>query len=497
MEVYIALIGIIISLLYFYIKHTLSYWKRRKIPHETPHFPLGNLKEWRKTKHLVEILNPIYAKYKGTSPYVGFYFLMRPTIIALDLNFIKNILIKDFDKFDDRGMFNNEDVDILSGHLFRLDGHKWRPLRHKLTPTFTSGKMKFMFPTVVSVGATLVKVFEENCLTAKDGILEITDIVGRFTADVIGTCAFGLECNSLCNPNAEFCVYGKRSFIDHHHGKLIDGFIEAFPSLAHKLHMRQTHTDLEKFYTRIVKETVEYREKNKIERNDFMHLLIEMKNSQENGITLNEIIAQSFVFFVAGYETSSTTMAFALYELAQHQDIQEKMRTEISEVLKRHNNEFTYEFINELKYVKQVMYETLRKYPILPHLRRRSNAHYTMADSKYDIEVDTKIIIPIYAIHYDPDIYPEPHKFIPERFSDEEIRKRPACSWLPFGEGPRNCIGLRFGKMQTSIGLAYLIKNFKFSLCNETPKELKWDLSNLLLSFVNGLYLKVERINEN
>lgn len=111
---------------------------------------------------------------------------------------------------------------------------------------------------------------------------------------------------------------------------------------------------------KVVTETVDYREKNNIDRNDFMDLLIKLKNNgtDESGLgalTLNEIAAQAFIFILAGFETSSTTMAFCLYELAVNPDIQDRARQEIRKVIKRHGGQFTYEAMIEMHYLDQII----------------------------------------------------------------------------------------------------------------------------------------------
>lgn len=103
-------------------------------------------------------------------------------------------------------------------------------------------------------------------------------------------------------------------------------------------------------------------------------------------------------------------------------------------------------------------------------------------------------MIPVDAIHYDDNIYPEPNKFDPDRFTDDEIKSRHPMSWLPFGDGPRNCIGLRFGKMQAKVGLITLLSKFKFSVCPETEEPVILNPRPFILSPLNGIRLKVEAI---
>ncbi|XP_041675561.1 cytochrome P450 6a8 isoform X1 [Drosophila eugracilis] len=498
-QVAVALLAIVT----YYLHRKLTYFKRRGIPFDTPHPIRGNLAELQISKNFHECLQDHYNKFRESkAPFVGFYLFQNPAAFVMDLELAKHILIKDFSNFSNKGMFYNEKDDPISAHLFNLDGPQWRLLRNKLSSTFTSGKMKFMFPTVVSVADEFMTVMHEK--VSKNDVLNIRDLVARFTVDVIGTCAFGIKCNSLRDEKAEFLDFGKRSLVEKRHGTIILGFMRSYPKLARKLGFVRTPQHIQDFYRRIVTETVAMREKENIKRNDFMDMLIEMKNQKEvtlengevvKGLTIDEVLAQAFVFFIAGFETSSSTMGYALYELAKNPDIQNKVRAEVEEVLEQHDQKFTYECTKDLKYLNQVISETLRLYTIVPNLDRMAAKRYVVpGHPEFVIEAGQSVIIPASAIHRDPSIYPEPLEFRPERFTPEEIKNRPSVAWLPFGDGPRNCIGLRFGQMQARIGLALLIKNFKFSTSSKTSDPLVYDPKSFVLGLKDGIYLKLEAI---
>lgn len=132
-------------------------------------------------------------------------------------------------------------------------------------------------------------------------------------------------------------------------------------------------------------------------------------------------------------------------------------------------------------------------YPTIATLHRIANTDYKLPDGAI-IPKGTFVIIPTYAMHHDADIYPLPETFDPERFSVEGRNTRHPYTYLPFGEGPRICVGMRFGIMQAKIGLAMLLSNFRFSTCPKTEKKLKIDQVKLTLTPQNGVWLKVEAI---
>ncbi len=135
--------------------------------------------------------------------------------------------------------------------------------------------------------------------------------------------------------------------------------------------------------------------------------------------------------------------------------------------------------------------ETLRKYPTLPVITRLCTIPYTIPDTDVHIRKGTLVMIPALALHRDPKFYPEPETFNPDRFYVDNIGARPFIEqpWLPFGDGPRICPGMRSGKLTTKIGLLKMLHQCRYEL--DGPADIKFSSSSLVLSPNHGLNLKV------
>lgn len=137
----------------------------------------------------------------------------------------------------------------------------------------------------------------------------------------------------------------------------------------------------------------------------------------------------------------------------------------------------------------------LRKHPPAANLARVATKDYKVPNSHYTMPKGMFVITPTYAIHHDPEFYENPEEFDPNRFTPERVKSRPSCTFLPFGDGPRNCIGLRFGMVQARIGLVKLLHNFEFSICARTQIPVKYSPKKLVLSPENGIWLKVTQLD--
>lgn len=190
------------------MKRQYSYWEHVGIPNIRPNIPFGNLQSVARKER--SFGTAIYDIYKQTTePFLGIYLFFRPALLVRDAELVKNMLTKDFQHFHDRGVYCDPKRDKMSANLFALPGEEWKTLRTRLTPAFTSGKLKGMFPMVKNVGEELVKFMKP--LADKGETIEIRDLAGRYVIDCLASIAFGQEgVSTLNDPHHEFRMSGRK-----------------------------------------------------------------------------------------------------------------------------------------------------------------------------------------------------------------------------------------------------------------------------------------------
>ncbi|XP_053660258.1 cytochrome P450 6a2-like [Anopheles marshallii] len=501
MAMWLLLLVAVASLLYYSVRRRYSYWKDKGIPQLDPSLPLGNMNGVGTKRSINDMLDEVYRRFRGQSPVAGVYFLISPVLIVTDVDLARRMMVKDFNSFHDRGMYVNERDDPLSGHLFSIGGERWRYLRNKLSPTFTSGKIKQMFVTIREIGDEFLASFDKYI--DRDEPFDIKLLCQCFTCDVVGSCAFGLQCNSLKNEGSKLLVIGEKVFRPSPLGMVYSMAIGIFPRLSRALRLPALPREVSSFFRPIVRSTVEHRERNAIERPDFLNLLIQLKNKGTveddaseglEKLTLDEVAAQAFLFFFAGFETSSTTLSFALFLLAKHQEVQERCRKEIMQALARHDGLITYDALKEMTYLDQIINETLRLYTPAGQLFRVANEPYHLPTLNVTLEKGTMVLIPVQAFHHDPEIFPDPDRFDPDRFAPETINSDQSHAFLPFGDGPRNCIGMRFGLLEVKFGVVRVLSKLRFSVDPRTTLPLKLSNSSGFPEAKGGIWLKASRL---
>ncbi|GBM87523.1 Cytochrome P450 3A11 [Araneus ventricosus] len=494
-----------------------DYWKKRGIPFVKPLPFFGSTLEYlKKPLYQVQI-----ERYRQLGPIHGFFEANKPILSVGYPALLKDIMVKDFPSFTSRRKIVTGDK-VIDNMVSIVSGDDWKRIRSIITPTFTTGKLKRMLSIFKDCSETLVKNFKAAAEEGKP--VDAKRVYGAFTMDVIASAAFSTKIDSHNDPDNKFVKTAKTVF-GGEPGTLFV-VLTLFPKLQKLLRLLlPTASKPTEFFREITLQIVEQRRKTGQVRNDFLQLLMdtakevseEEKWDEEKGdidsnyseqnvgqqmfktvtskkLSMDELVSQCVIFFLAGYETTASTLSFASYLLALNQDVQDRLREEVDGALAETNGELTYETVQNMKYLDNVISETLRIFPPAVRLERYSDAEYKLPGLGLTVPKGMCINIPVYSLHRDPKHFPDPERFDPDRFTAEEKAKREPFTYLPFGAGPRNCIGMRFALLEIKICLSYILANFKIKrsprtkVCNNISINLR-DQSCISLYCYTNVYL--------
>ncbi|XP_014221649.1 cytochrome P450 9e2-like [Trichogramma pretiosum] len=443
-------------------------------------------------KHMVDVLAEIYG-FQPEAKYVGCHFFLNPMVVIRDLDLIKSVLIKDFDYFADRKVFVDEDTDPLFGkNLVSLNGPRWKEVRSILTPSFTTNKMRAMFVLMSKCADTFSRTLLQT--RADSPAIDMKDTFTRYANDVIASCAFGFEVDSLKDPDNEFYVNGRESLAKFGRFSL-ESFIMFFvPALGRRLGLQLIPKKNSCYFIDLIDKTMKERREKGRSRPDMLQLLMDAQDKTHD-LDVLDITAQAYLFFLGGFETVSTQMCWMAHEMAIHQDIQRRVQEEIDQMMRDCDGQPTYEAINNLNYLDAVFSETLRVHP-LPTLNRVCAKEFVLPPAypgaePFVVEPGIEIVVPVHSIQHDPQYYDEPDRFEPERFADKRSTTSDVVT-LGFGLGPRMCIGNRFAILETKIVFVHLLAKCNLVTCDKTCVPTRYDKRIFMPTADGGFWLKIE-----
>ncbi|XP_024080800.1 probable cytochrome P450 6a14 [Cimex lectularius] len=442
---------------------------------------------------------------------VGFYEFIRPALVIKDAEYVEAVLIKDFPHFVDHGFDINETTNPLDVNLFTMTGKRWRAYRNKLSPIFTTVKLKSMYGLMTDIANNLMKAIDRE----KTECLELKDVLGRFSMDVIGSFAFGMDANTLADPESKFRKMGKKTFDFNFKQFLKFMFISNFPEFSKKYGQSFSRKDVQHYFVNVIKDTIDYRVEKKVRRNDFLDLMLQLREKGSVEITTKDpsddypaisnetyttdkfevtddlMVGQAFVFLTAGFEATAIIMNMTFYQLSKNPGIQERVREEINEKVREYGS-LSFDSVKDMTYLDMCLKETMRMYPPAQVLFRTCTKEYTFSNGLV-VKPGEKLIIPVFAIHRSGEYYPDPMRFDPERFGPD-VFQRP-CTFLPFGEGPRGCIAMRFAIQQMKFGLAKALMSYKIKVNPKTKEPIELNKKSLVTTTKYPIYIDLEVIS--
>lgn len=233
---------------------------------------------------------------------------------------------------------------------------------------------------------------------------------------------------------------------------------------------RQMHHDIAELDA-IIQRFIDERRRSGEDKGDLLSTLLQARDDDGSGMDDQQLRDELMTIFLAGHETTAMNLTWTWYLLMQHPEIMERLKHEVDSVLG--DRPATLADLPNLKYAEMVIKESMRLYPPAPSVGREPVQDIQLGG--YPIKKGAILTLSIYGLHHNPKIFPNPEVFDPERFSPENEKNIPRYGYLPFGAGPRVCIGNSFALMEARLILATMVQHIDLSLVpgqKIVPKQL-------------------------
>ncbi|KAF5293173.1 hypothetical protein FQR65_LT11018 [Abscondita terminalis] len=382
---------------------------------------------------------------------------------------------------------------LTSGHA------KWRHHRRLISPSFNFKMIDHFVKTFNSYGKYLVSALEKEI--ERDNV-DVVSVIKQHTLTAICLSAMGTEVtadnNFFDSVDCLFTVFMNRitspiKAMDWTFRLTSDYNVEQQSlSIIYKyidIVLRSRKKEIEKSPSLLDLKIDDLGIK---QQTSFLDILLRQQTTAHKGFSDEEISVEIITFMVAGYETTATAISFALYNLAHHPDVQEKVVDELQGIF---GNDKTRQPSNEdfanMKYLDMVLKESQRLYPSIPLISRSAQEDFTYGNTTFPKGID--VIVPIYFIHRHPQLYKDPDRFDPERFTPDNVNSRHPYSFIPFSGGLRNCIGNRYAALKVKSVMSNILRNFEvLPLSKDTALKLH---STITLTPINGFNFTLRKRN--
>ncbi|XP_065365374.1 uncharacterized protein LOC135958399 [Calliphora vicina] len=492
----------VVALIYIFLIWNFNYWKIHQVNGPKPRIIFGNLPSAiTKKRHFMYDIWDIYKSYKYTDDFVGIFKNRTPQLLILSPELARRIYVSDFKHFHD-----NEQVELIddktdflfANNPFVAGGEKWKERRSQIIPGLTSQRIKNMFPVTLEICRHMCSYIEQQIkVPPKEGI-DGKDLASRFMADIIADCVMGLKSDSFKDHNSSPLLIMQHKMFEY--SFIFSSLVGLFPGILKFYKQRFLTKDFEDYFLGLMSKAIDLRKsinsnKSMEERADFLNYILQMQ--EKKNLSQMEISAHTMTFVLDGFETVSSVLAHGLLMLARHPEIQQKLRTEIRDNVGTERN---FEIISELPYLNACIHEILRFFPVIFFSRKLCTESLELTNKNgktYKVPKGLVAIVPQYAIMMDENIYCKPFEFQPERFLEENggVKKYfDMGAYWGYGDGPRICLGIRFGLVQIKAALVEILSKFVVKPNPKTRNDYKFDPHYFLARLDGGIFLDFESL---
>jgi cytochrome P450 len=402
-----------------------------------------------------------------------FHFGTFPAILFNTSEYAHGILVEHADDFD-KGEFLRETFrPVIGNGLFISEGLFHRQQRKLMAPSFQPRHIVRYAEAMVGYGERIQEGWREGA------VVDINREMTHLTMSVVGKVLFGADVFSEADELGG-AVTAALDHINYRFSSLLPAPLD-WPLPRHR-RTKQAIAILEQRIQRMIDE----RRAAGAQQDDFLSILLRARDEDGAGMSDEQVRNEAITLFGAGHETTATALTWAWYVLATHPDSYLNLRNEVDSALR--GQPPTYADLARLPYTLQVLKEAVRLYPPAFAVSRVSLREVDI--DGYRIPPSTTVMLSPYTLHRRPDYFPDPERFDPERFTPENERSLPRYGYMPFGAGPRICIGNHFAMMEGHLLLATLAQRVTFELA---PGQRIVPAPRVTLRPLDGMRMVVRR----
>ncbi|XP_055422494.1 cytochrome P450 4F3-like isoform X2 [Bubalus kerabau] len=389
----------------------------------------------------------------------------------------------------------------LGDGLLLSAGDKWSRHRRMLTPAFHFNILK-PYMKIFTKSTDIMHAKWQRMIKEGHTHLDMFEHISLMTLDSLQKCVFSYDSNCQEKPSEYIAAILELSaLVAKRHQEIflhMDFLYYLTPEgrrFRRACHLVHDFTDavIQERHRTLPSEGIDdfLKAKAKTKTLDFIDVLLLTKDEDGKGLSDEDIRAEADTFMFEGHDTTASGLSWILYNLAKHQEYQERCRQEVQELLKdREPKNIEWDDLAQLPFLTMCIKESLRLHPPVTVISRRCTQDTVLPDGRV-IPKGVICLISIFGTHHNPSVWPDPEVFDPFRFDPENIKGRSPVAFIPFSAGPRNCIGQTFAMTEMKVVLALTLLRFRVLPDKEEPRRKP----ELILRAEGGLWLRVEPLS--
>lgn len=432
------------------------------------HWLLGSINQLKSQN--VDFFTEIFSKY-------GKYARIRlgpiKVLVIADNKTAHNILVRSPENFAKKNPAWQELKALLGDSILLAHDAQWKRKRKLYAPSFHPQAIENYCGIMQSLAHNYATSISDGC------VRDMQKDFANLTANIVSKCLF--HKNPQTNPSNIF------DNLDEIADMLLEQRLNPIRlpkwlPTAKNLKIAHSIRAIEAIIYNYLDEEMRSNQPN----DSLLSLLVHSTDQYGKRLTRKELRDETLTLYLAGHETTALTLTWALYELTRHPQILQRAQSEVDDILQ--DEQFQFHHFPKLSFLKNIVNETLRLYPPASFIPRQTREKFIIAGKT--LPKKTNLLISVYAMHRDPDYFEDPLSFRPTRWDNQLEKKLPKCQFLPFGAGPRICVGSAFAMVEAVAVLATLLQ--QFDLC-QPYAYTRHPIQRITLRLSGGLPIKFSR----